>query len=324
MRGLISNLLDITKIDSGEMDIELELFTSRNLIDDTVSLLDTEFETKKLEVHTSVDSSIERIWGDPGKCRQIMFNLLSNAIKFSMERGRIDILMEREGDSGIRISIRDMGVGIPADDVDKVFHEFHQVENVRDKILGGTGLGLAIARRLVELQGGKIGVQSALGVGSTFWFTLPDLESKSMQPVVSETQIKRIDADELRKKRILVVEDSEIIRTMILDMLSNLNHEVAAAGDGYKAIEVALDHHPELIFMDMRMPKMDGIEATKKLRNIPEFSEIPIIALTADAGNEAIKEQLAAGCTDHLAKPILSDDLYAILEKYLGKGEERV
>ncbi len=321
--SLINDLLDISKIDAGEMDTDLELFPFKGLIDATVSLLDTQFKTKKLQVNTSVGPSLEMIWGDVRKCRQILLNLLSNAIKYTPEMGRIDILAKREGDSDVRISVRDNGVGIPSEELDKIFSEFHQVDSVRDESMGGTGIGLALTRRLVELHNGNIGVQSTPGVGSTFWFTLPGLEKKPVLAATSDPKNEHNDTATLRERRILVVEDNEMLLTMIQDMLSSHDHEVAVARNGQLAIEVARKHRPELILMDMRMPVMGGLEATEKLRGIPEFSEIPIIALTANTGKESMEKQFAAGCTDHLAKPIISDDLFAILEKYLSKSAKR-
>jgi CheY-like chemotaxis protein len=182
------------------------------------------------------------------------------------------------------------------------------------------GIGLALTQRLVKLQGGDIGVESERGKGSTFWFTIPQ------KNVVCEvgngrdrSLLKGKEKSEKKSggRQILVAEDNETNLSLILEMLNIMNHKVAVARDGQEALNIVISTKPELILIDVRMPKMDGLEVTRKLRQMSEFKDTPIIALTASAGKEAKQKCLDAGCTDYLAKPVKSKELFEMLEKYL-------
>ena len=182
--------------------------------------------------------------------------------------------------------------------------------------MGGTGIGLALTRRLVELHGGKIGVESQIGQGSCFWFTLP-LKKLATTKIDKKEQETENNMAIPVKRRILVAEDNETNLSMLLDMLSIHHHQVFVAKNGQQAIELAQRHRPELILMDIRMPVMNGLEATQRIRTFPELKDIPIVALTASTGSEAEEHQVAMGCTEHLAKPIQSKELFAVLRRYL-------
>lgn len=171
--SLINELLDMSKIDAGAMELELEDISFEELINAIVSMMDSQFRKKKLNVKTSIESTLPIMAVDRRKFTQILMNLLSNAVKFTPECGRIEIKAAKEGESQIRVEVSDTGIGIAENDIDKIFSEFYQTDRARDEQLGGTGIGLALTRRLVELHGGKIGVESEEGKGSIFWFTLP-------------------------------------------------------------------------------------------------------------------------------------------------------
>ena len=315
--ALINDLLDMAKIDAGAMELELETVVPPDFIDATVRMMDTQFRQKQLTVETSVDPGISPIRADLRKSRQIMLNLLSNAVKYTPEGGRIDIRATLQSGSTVKIEVADTGVGIEPDEVERIFSEFHQAEHVRDEQLGGTGIGLALTRRLVELHGGEVGVESELGKGSTFWFTLPAKSGETHAGGLTEGAAAS-DGSETKAARILVAEDNEVNLAMILDMVSIQGHEVIVAKNGREAVDLTQSSKPDLILMDIRMPVMDGLEAAKRLREIPEFATVPIIALTASTGGEAAELQIAAGCTEHLAKPVQSKELFAVLKKYLG------
>ncbi len=176
--SLIDDLLDLAKIDAGQVETNKKIFLPTDLLDAMVSLLGSQFRKKNLTVNLDTDSAIEVIWGDLRKCKQIMLNLLSNAIKYTPTKGSIEIRTEMVEGAAIRISVEDTGIGIRSEEIDKIFSEFHQADRARDEGFGGTGIGLALTKRLVELQGGEIGVESTLGIGSKFWFTLPLLKMK--------------------------------------------------------------------------------------------------------------------------------------------------
>ncbi|HHT9125873.1 MAG TPA: ATP-binding protein [Candidatus Brocadiia bacterium] len=316
--SLINDLLDVSKIDAGAMELEMEDISFDELINTIVSMMNSQFRKKKINVKTSIEPTLPVVTADRRKCKQILMNLLSNAFKFTPEEGRVEICAVYGGDFGVRIEVRDTGIGIAADKIDKIFSEFYQVENVRDEQLGGTGIGLALTRRLVELHGGKIGVESKLCKGSTFWFTLP------LKKLLRKEPSEQKEAEEVLKengapkgRRILIVEDNEVNLAMAIEMLNVHKHRVVVARNGQEAIEMAKQHKPELILMDIRMPVMDGLEATQRLRAIPEFANTPIIAMTASTGAEAEKTHIAKGCTTHLAKPIHVKQLFAVLKKYL-------
>ncbi|MGR3310721.1 MAG: ATP-binding protein [Candidatus Brocadiales bacterium] len=171
--SLINDLLDVSKIDAGGMKLKLDAISPEEFINATVSMMSSQFGKKKILLKTSVKQSLPVVTADIRKCKQILMNLLSNAVKFTPEGGQVEIRALKNGDPQVRIEVSDTGIGIAADKLDKIFSEFYQADHVRDEQLGGTGIGLALTHRLVELQGGKIGVESKLGEGSTFWFTLP-------------------------------------------------------------------------------------------------------------------------------------------------------
>lgn len=320
--ALITDLLDMAKIDAGAMEVVWETFTPSECIDSVVGMMTTQFQKKDLEVNVYVDPDSPALYGDILKAKQIMLNLLSNAVKYTPEHGRIDVQAIQESEDRVRISVSDTGIGIEPEQTLEVFSEFHQIDHVRDEALGGIGLGLALTRRLVELHGGAIGVESQPGKGSTFWFTFPlsTREREARTPEVNGVEgLTPIPSGH----RILVVEDMQVNLEVILEMLDGHNHEVAVARDGQQAIELAKSFGPELILMDIKMPVMDGFEATRRLRAMPQFAETPIIALTASAGPDVKKRCRAAGCTAHLAKPIESESLYAALQEHLPTSAQK-
>jgi two-component system, NarL family, sensor histidine kinase EvgS len=312
--ALITDLLDMTKIEAGKMHLQLESFPPQELFDATLLLMKPKIQEKQFEIKSTVDPTLETMTGDLRRCKQIMLNLLSNAVKYTPEKGRIEVMASKQKDH-VQISVSDTGIGISKEDQVKIFSEFEQVNRVRDEALGGTGIGLALTRRLVELHGGEIGVESDSN-GTTFWFTLP---LKILRPE-NKDKPKESNQHALlsnNSRRILVVEDNEVNLAMLLDMLHIHNHQVFVARNGQEAIDLAIANEPELILMDIRMPVMDGLEATRRLRAMNKFSKVPIIALTASVGDEGRDKCLKAGCTEHLAKPIQSKELFEAMGQYL-------
>ncbi|MCH8314197.1 MAG: response regulator, partial [Nitrospinae bacterium] len=312
---LISDLLDVAKIDAGKMELTIEECLPEACFSSRLSMVEPQLKKKNIKIEPVIDPSIKRIFCDIRKVKQIMVNLLSNAIKYSPEGGAIKVNVLKETDF-VKIEVTDSGLGISKEYQETIFSEFLQVDRARDEALGGTGIGLALTRRLVELHGGDIGVQSEEGKGSVFWFTLPDREpTASGKPIKADAAEKAISYPTGR--RILVVEDNEVNLIMVLDMLRIHEHEVFVARNGREAIDKALSSQPELILMDIRMPVMDGMEATKKIKNMEETSHIPIIALTASVGAQSVEKCIEAGCQDHLSKPVQSKELFDMLQRYL-------
>ena len=312
--NLINDLLNVAKIDAGAMELELEPASVNDFIQPTVAMMASQFKKKAIQVITQFDPNLPSGAVDIKKCKQIMLNLLSNALKYTPPEGKVEIRASQENNQ-FQIAVIDTGIGIGTHEINKIFAEFYQADRVRDAQMGGTGIGLALTRRLVELHGGKIEVNSEIGVGSTFRFTIP---IKAL-PIVTKIDNQEIEffGTIPRGHCILVVEDNEVNRLMIVDLLSVYDHQVIVATNGQEAIELAQIHQPELIFMDIRMPIMDGLEATRRLREISAFNHVPIIALTASVGLEAEERQVAMGCTEHIAKPIQSKELIAVLRRYL-------
>ena len=314
--ALISDLLDMAKIEAGAMELDLAEFRPEEFILGSLSMTKMQFEQKGIEVTANFANNTTVVIGDLRRCRQIILNLLSNAVKYTPAGGSVAV-RTTTFENSVKIEISDTGLGIESDQIEKIFSEFHQVDRVRDERLGGTGIGLTLTKRLVEMHGGEIGAESEVGKGSTFWFTLP-----TKTPAIKEFAHQENEVASSRHhasgRRILVVEDNDTNLMMILELLSVHGHEVAVARNGQEAIDLALASKPELILMDIRMPVMGGLEATHRLREIPEFAEVPIIALTASTGTDAEDRQVAAGCTEHLAKPIQSKALFAVIDRYLG------
>ncbi|MCF6148834.1 MAG: response regulator [Candidatus Kuenenia sp.] len=313
--ALISDILDVAKIDAGAMELEISEISPDEFINATVAMVSTQFNKKKIKVNIVVDKKILVIIADRRKCKQIMFNLLSNACKYTPEGGQVEIKAYKKADSEIRVEVTDTGIGIEEKDIDKIFSEFYQAEQVRDEQLGGTGIGLALTRRLVELHGGNIGVKSSPGKGSSFWFTLPQKNIYRKEVVLDKEE--KAESMVPTANRILVVDDNEVSLTLLVDILKIHNHKIMVARNGKEALEIATKEKPELILMDIMMPVMDGIEATKRLRTVEDIANIPIIALTASTGDEAVRKQIEAGCDAHLAKPIRIDELFAVISKFL-------
>ncbi|MCP4699380.1 MAG: PAS domain S-box protein [Gammaproteobacteria bacterium] len=312
---LINDLLDMAKIDAGAMYVELKEVAPDECANATAAMMSGQFKKKNIKIKTEIDPALTVITVDIRKYKQIMLNLLSNAAKYTPEGGQVKVRVMKEGGMHVRTEIADTGIGIEPAELDNIFSEFYQADQVRDEKLGGTGIGLSLTRRLVELHNGEIGVESELGAGSTFWFTLP---IKKLSSAESAQKPKKPEPkDFVRARRILVAEDNEVNLAMILDMLSIHNHKIIVARNGKEVLDLAELHNPELFLMDIRMPIMTGLEATLRLRSMPKFAKTPIIALTASTGSEAEERQITAGCTEHLAKPIRSRELFAVLQRHL-------
>jgi PAS domain S-box-containing protein len=313
--SIINDLLDTAKIDAGAMELIFEKANIKEIITTSVSLMKNQFKAKKLHIKTVIDPTLPTvILLDIKKCKQIMLNLLSNAFKYTATNGWIKVYAIYDS-SMLKVIVSDNGMGIENNELENIFVEFYQADRIRDQELGGTGIGLALTRRLVELHGGEIGVESELEKGSSFWFTIP---IKNQFQVTQNIQTEKSNtANYPSNRRILIAEDNEVNLMTVLDMLSVHNHQVAVAKNGQEAIDQAQTYKPELILMDIRMPVMNGMEAIKRLRAMPDFKDIPIIALTAITGKTAEKQQIIAGCTAHLSKPVVTNELFAILREYL-------
>jgi len=330
--SLVNNILDFSKIEARKLELETLDFDLRSMLKDAADILAIGAHEKGLELVCQVEPEVSSLLrGDPGRLRQILINLGSNAVKFS-DKGEIMIRasLEREDElnATIRFSVSDTGIGIPANRQDSLFSPFTQVDGSTTRKYGGTGLGLAISRQLAELMGGRIGLESKEGVGSTFWFTAVfekqpagsgstdegegDIERCAAVPTISENGKRKI--------RILVVEDNPVNQKVAQAMLRKMGLRADVVADGQEAVN-ALQMIPyDLVLMDCQMPGMDGFEATRCIRN--EASGvinpgIPIIAMTASTMQSDRDMCIQAGMSDFIAKPVLKRELAEMLARWL-------
>ncbi|WP_374302732.1 PAS-domain containing protein [Ferrovibrio sp.] len=318
---LINDILDFSKLEAGRIDLESIDFDLPRVIESAVSMMNPRAVMKGLRLSTCVAPEVPRFAkGDPARLRQVLFNLTGNAIKFT-DRGEVEIIVDAvhqsEGRFNLTVKVRDTGIGIAADKIKHLFGRFSQADSSIARRFGGTGLGLAISKQLIELMGGKIGVESTEGEGSIFWFTLPLHEG---QPV--ETEIAAAQADgpaTQRSLRILVAEDNQVNQMVIGLMLRQLGHQADLVTNGIEACEQVQKAPYDLVLMDMQMPEMDGLTATQTIRRLPqECSRLPIIALTANAMEGDRERYIAGGMDDYVAKPIALPQLIAAINRVLG------
>jgi CheY-like chemotaxis protein len=283
----------------------------------SVQLLGAE---KGLEFRLEIEPGLPRsMLGDPVRLKQILLNLLANAVKFT-ERGHVALRARTIGTEGgraaVRVEIEDTGIGIEQAELPRLFEMFEQVDRSITRRFGGTGLGLAICRQLVGMMAGQIGVTSAPGVGSTFWLELPlELPRSSAAPA----KVVQAETVAIRPGRILVVDDTPTNRLLLQALLREQRQEVVLAADGVEAVDHAAREVFDLILMDIHMPRLDGLAATRAIRTGggPNAGTV-IVALTADVMEDSRAACVAAGMDDHLAKPVDRARLRAILARRLG------
>lgn len=323
---VINDILDYSKIEAGKFDLEYKPFELNNVLRNIMSLFEFQAHQKGLAINLEVDLIESMMIGDPLRLTQILTNLVGNAVKFT-ESGTITIsvIVTQEDDNYYHLlfSIKDTGIGMNTEAQSKLFQEFSQADTSITRQFGGTGLGLAISKQLVQMMDGDISVESEAGVGSTFNFTVKFGKMKlfSDQPIHEKTVITPERLNALQGSRILLVEDNKINQIVVLGMLESLDVIVDIATNGKEAVELAQTMLYDLILMDLQMPIMDGFEATKVIRMISEYKEVPIIALSAAVMQKDKELTSAVGMNEHLSKPIENDALLETLVRWIKPKE---
>lgn len=317
--SILNDILDFSKIEAGKMVLEERNFSIHGVLDQVRSMSGEAAQKKNLELKVQYPGVPPWLVGDQTRVRQALLNYVSNAIKFT-EHGSVCVraqLLDARGDRvHIRFEVKDTGVGIPEEKIAQLFKPFKQVDASTTRKYGGTGLGLAITQRLAELMGGQVGVDSELGKGSCFWFTVDfGLGKEQVEEEFNEAE-KQLRI-QYAGQQILVAEDDAINREVAFSLLTEAGLKVDLAEDGEEAVSLAKVNPYALILMDVQMPVMDGFAATKILRNMASTQSIPIIAFTANVFEDYRRRCLAAGMNDLVAKPVDPKALYASVYKWL-------
>lgn len=318
--GLINDILDFSKIEAGKLSLDNHDFDLDKIVDSVRAIAYERIKAKNLQFKISTAGIPRWLHGDGTRLGQILINLVSNAIKFT-EQGKITVKGQviHEDDQGIsvRFAVRDSGIGIPPDQIDRLFRVFEQADSSTTRKYGGSGLGLAISQRLAKLMGGEIGAESHPGVGSTFWFTCRLTYANAPEETTPAPQTQG-----LHGVHVLLAEDNPINQEVVEHLLAEEGLIVDLADNGLRAVELAKENDYDIVLMDMQMPEMDGLIATENLRKMPRHADTPIIALTANAYLEDRVLCLNAGMNDHLAKPINADILLETIRKWLPNWRE--
>jgi signal transduction histidine kinase/ActR/RegA family two-component response regulator/HAMP domain-containing protein len=329
--AVINDILDISKVEAGRMTLEQGNFMLGESMENITSLMGQKAADKGLALHIDLPPALARLGlrGDALRLGQILLNLTGNAVKFT-ETGtvtvRVGLLDEGTTDVRLRFDVQDTGIGVTADDQKKLFTAFEQADGTMTRKYGGTGLGLAISKRLVHLMGGDIGVDSQPGVGSNFWFTV--LLGKSSDVFLPTQAMAGGSAEILLKTqfsgtRILLAEDEPINQEVSRNLLEDAGLQVDLAENGAEALAMAREKSYDLILMDMQMPVMNGIDATRAIRALPNHSTTPILAMTANAFDDDRHVCIEAGMNEHIGKPVQPDKLFETLLKWLSQGKNR-
>ncbi len=321
---LINDILDFSKIESRKMIFETIDFSLQDVLEDTEKMLIHSARAKSIFLNFEISSEVPQfLLGDPGKFRQILINLIGNAVKFTKEGGvTVSVTKQSENQKNceIRVEIQDTGIGLNNTALNRLFQPFTQADSSTTRQFGGTGLGLAICKRLVEMMGGEIGVQSEEGKGSAFWFTVKMGQGKEPLREPKKTElVSQLSKEQKRNLNLLVVEDNQVNQRVVIEMLSQLGFTVEAAENGKTALEIYKHRKIDLIFMDCQMSVMDGYEATKEIRDFEKLTakRTPIVALTANVTAQDKQKCFDAGMDDYLNKPVDMENLAGTIERWL-------
>jgi PAS domain S-box-containing protein len=324
--SLINDILDLAKIESGKIELELAPVSLRILCKSSLAFVKEQALKKRIQLSSQIPNNLPLANLDERRMRQVLINLLSNAVKFTPAQGRVCVEVRCENERDLVLSVTDTGIGIAPENQSKLFQSFVQIDSSLSRSYEGTGLGLALVKKLTELHGGTVSVESEVEQGSCFCIRIPQafsvsvLSSTFAEPTQTKTQPKIENSVPKKQPLILLAEDNPDNIRVFYDYLTYNNYRVILATNGQEAITIAKAQKPQLIFMDIQMPELDGLEATRQLRADQNFANIPIIALTALVMAGDRERCIQAGATDYLSKPVSLKTLKATLEKWLPKS----
>jgi signal transduction histidine kinase/DNA-binding response OmpR family regulator len=310
--SLINDILDVSKAESGRIELQPEPIDLKGLIDSALRLINPQAMKKRLRIFTALDSNLGTIAADGRRLKQMLVNLLGNAVKFTPQGGQVglEVTRESEGES-IRFTVWDSGIGIPDDKIALLFQPFMQLDTALSREYAGTGLGLALVRRLAELHGGSVGVESKPGEGSRFWFVIPVLQvmdSAGAEPL----EITGEDQAIFAPRRALIIEDSEAAADHIARYLSELNTEVIVQSQGESAVQTAVQTKPDVILLDIMLPDTSGWQVLASLKTNPHTREIPVVIISVV---DERRRGVSLGAVEYLLKPITREQLHTALLK---------
>jgi PAS domain S-box-containing protein len=331
--ALINDILDIAKIEAGQVTLNLAIANIENLCSSSLSFVRQQALTKRIQLISKIPKNLPEIIIDERRIRQVLINLLNNAVKFTPEGGTVslevsEVRLDRSTTNltaltYLKIAVIDTGIGISAENIQKLFQPFIQVDSALNRQYNGTGLGLALVKKLVELHGGNVELTSELGVGSCFAIAFPLNIAKpasrrqSEHDLSGQSPTSQIQTERIILPLILLAEDNKANIASFTSYLEAKGYRILLATDGQQAIDLAQAHHPDLILMDIQMPVMDGIESIKQIRNNPNLVNTPIIALTALAMEGDRERCLEVGANDYLTKPVKLKSLDQMMQTWL-------
>lgn len=317
LHNLLNEILDVAKMEEGKLELESVPFSIRNVVNHVVKTLEFKAQEKNIQTIQRISDSLpEYHLGDPLRLSQILLNLIGNAIKFT-DTGSIIVAVDRLNNGDLKFLVRDTGIGIPKDKIDHIFESFSQADASTNRKYGGTGLGTTISKQLVTLMGGEIWVESEEGVGSSFYFTI-HLQETDEVLTEDKDDINTSLLETSKPLRILVAEDMQQNADLLRIRLEGFGHRVTHAINGIEAVQqMETNGNFDMVLMDIQMPEMDGLEATRKIRELPNGKHIPIIALTASVMHEDRKACNEAGMDGFVKKPIVFNELFEEMSRLM-------
>lgn len=325
--GIINDILDFSKVEAGKLEMETVNFHLVDVIDNMVNIVKLKAEEKNIRFSVSLQPEVpKRLSGDPLRLSQVLINLAANAVKFSREGDRLAVKVEVQSQTEeyvrLQFSVSDTGIGMSLEQQQRLFQPFVQADSSAARRYGGTGLGLAVSQKIIEMMDGQISVDSTPEQGSTFTFnvqlgipgtesTISEHSNNSNQPLAQQA------IQDLQGSRVLLVEDNDINQELVMELLITQGIHVEPAWNGQEALDKLHNGHFDAVLMDCQMPLMDGYEATRQLRQNTAYTELPIIAMTANAMKGDREKALAAGMNDHLGKPVAPEFLFITLAKWI-------